>query len=77
MTDPAAIAARLTKTQRRCVYPGPGNPEYARGRHSPMLALLRKGIVSRVGYLDGHWTGNLTDPLGTAVRRLLQEQDHG
>lgn len=74
----AEIAATLTKAQRDSIYPGPGNPEYARGPTGSMHALLKMGVVKQVA----HWTtqgkrGATLTPLGLEVRAILASTEHG
>lgn len=68
------IAEGLTKAQAEAIYPGPGNPEYARGRAATMKALNAKGVVCQVNHfssVDGKRGGRLTD-LGKSIRAILQ-----
>lgn len=73
MTDVAQIVARLTKGQREAIYPGPGNPEYARGSVGTMKKLEALGVVERVNAfsVNGKRGARLTRPLGLAVRSHL------
>lgn len=77
MSDtPEQIAARLTKAQRGCIYPGPGNPECARGPVGSMRVLLSVGVVKDVNHwsFNGKRGGKLT-PLGAAVRAVVARED--
>ena len=68
------IVPVLTEPQRRAVFPGPGNPEYARGPLLTMKSLERLGVVIHVSQQYGsNGTGRsatLTS-VGHEVRRLL------
>lgn len=70
------IAEGLTKAQRGAIYPGPGNPDYARGPAGTMRALNARGVVREVAHYssgDGKRGGLLTD-LGLEVRVILQQR---
>ncbi|MFT4056456.1 MAG: hypothetical protein QM681_18280 [Novosphingobium sp.] len=73
MTDIPKLAAGLTKAQKRAIYPGPGNPDYARARSDTMFVLYRKGII-RDAPLRG---GSMLTNLGKEVRRALAAQHEG
>lgn len=66
--DVAKVAASLTKAQREAIYPGPGNPQYARAKSRlTMAALHRAGIIP---YTPSYGGCRLT-PLGEAIRSHL------
>lgn len=75
MSDIAAIADGLTEAQRKAIYPGPGNPEYARGHVSSMKSLGRIGVVDCISAfaINGMRGGHLT-PLGRQVRAYLMDK---
>ena len=73
----AEIAGRLSKAQREAVFPGPGNPAYARGPMASMRALERMGVVKHIhafGF-NGKRGAALTE-LGAAVRNFIQGNHH-
>ena len=75
MSDsPEAIAARLSAAQKRAIYPGPGNPEYARGRLDTMMNLMRRGIVWAVYHSSDGMRGAQLTAIGQAVRAVLEAQ---
>jgi hypothetical protein len=79
--SPAEIAARLSPAQKRAIYPGPGNPEYARGAHRTMDVLDGLGLADSPSPLWGHGQrGGILTPLGLAVRaetERMEGKDHG
>lgn len=74
--DAAQISRGLTKAQRAAVYPGPGNPEYARGPLGSMRVLERGGLVKQVRVLSVLGKrGALLTPLGIRVRAALEAME--
>jgi len=73
----AEIAGRLSKAQREAVFPGPGNPAYARGPAASMLALERMGVVKNINAFSSNGKrGAALTPLGLAVRNFIQGNSH-
>lgn len=67
-----ALVAKLTDAQKKAIYPGPGNPEYARGFVVTMNALERMIIVESVSKFSVHGKrGARLTPLGRRVRAHL------
>lgn len=64
--------ARLTTAQKKAIYPGPGNPEYARGPAATIKALEKIGVVTQVNTFStsGQRAARLTE-LGRNVRIIL------
>lgn len=71
------LAESLSEAQRLAIYPGPGNPDYARAKTRPTMARLHAlGLTRDVpGY-----GGSLLTPIGSAVREHLRaraaQHDH-
>ncbi len=72
MTDAERIAARLSPAQRKAIYPGPGNPEYAKGRCDTMTTLLHQRLVWAVSFHPDR--SSLLTPLGREVRAVLARE---
>lgn len=74
--DIDAIVRKLTPAQREAIYPGPGNPEYARGAWATMTVLKRLDLVKTAP----RYGGSLLTEAGLSVRARLTpptpETDH-
>jgi len=66
---------KLTPAQQKAIYPGPGNPLYAKGRLATINALEQLGLVTQVSIwtCDGAVSATLTEA-GRAERINLERQ---
>lgn len=66
---------KLTPSQQAAIFPGPGNPEYARGPASVMKKLEEFGLVKAVSQwsVRGGRSATLTDA-GKRIREELAKE---